>query len=67
MHEVINEACEREECRTVMALLTNREMKMVGGRPSDCARSAARDHAGKGCEEFVAEFVPAAVLFGGPR
>jgi hypothetical protein len=29
---------------TIISLEANREMNMVGGRLSDCARSAVRDH-----------------------
>lgn len=70
--EVIEAECDREDCRNVMTLLTNREMNMVGGRPSDCARSAARDHramrnryGADGCGKFVADFVPASQMWNG--
>lgn len=35
---------EQREADTIISLETNREMNMVGGRPSDCARSAVRSH-----------------------
>lgn len=56
MQLVIEGECEKKECQSLMGLLTNREMNMVGGRPSDCARSAARDHARLGCEGLAIHY-----------
>ena len=35
---------EQAQADTIISLEATREMNMVGGRPSDCARSAVRDH-----------------------
>lgn len=57
MQLVIEEACDNEDCRTTMGLDTNRYVNMVGGRPSDGARSAARAHNRDGCEKYRENYV----------
>jgi len=62
---VIDEACGQEDCRTVMALMTNRRLNMSPGwRPSDAARAEAHQHETQGCDAYVAAYVPASRLFG---
>jgi hypothetical protein len=51
---VIERACAREDCRNAMAADVTRELFRRGGRPSERALGAAREHAQEGCDRFVA-------------
>jgi hypothetical protein len=51
---VIERACAREDCRNAMAAHITRELFRRGGRPSERALGAAREHAREGCDRFAA-------------